>query len=96
MLKVWNRVLVADTINEPLITMDSPQDSSPEANGYVEKIGIPSALIDRALVNVLKEAIRKGEDAVVKMDWWESMPHPDEPVEYELWTNSNDECTALR
>uniref|UniRef100_A0A453AXD5 Vacuolar sorting receptor thioredoxin-like domain-containing protein n=1 Tax=Aegilops tauschii subsp. strangulata TaxID=200361 RepID=A0A453AXD5_AEGTS len=25
--------------------------------------------------------------------WSESMPHPDERVEYELWTNSNDECS---
>jgi hypothetical protein len=29
---------------------------------------------------------------VVKLDWRESMPHPDDRVEYELWTNSNDEC----
>ncbi|XP_042028630.1 vacuolar-sorting receptor 6-like isoform X2 [Salvia splendens] len=98
-LKVWNgqqagasAVLVADIIDEPLITMDSPQDSSPEAAGYVEKIGIPSALIGRPLGDTLKEALKKGEDVVVKIDWSESMPHPDERVEYELWTNSNDEC----
>ncbi|XP_047956553.1 vacuolar-sorting receptor 6-like [Salvia hispanica] len=98
-LKVWNgqqagasAVLVADIIDEPLITMDSPQDSSPEAAGYVEKISIPSALIGRPLGDTLKEALKKGEDVVVKIDWSESMPHPDERVEYELWTNSNDEC----
>ncbi|KAL1537531.1 Vacuolar-sorting receptor 6 [Salvia divinorum] len=98
-LKVWNgqqagasAVLVADTIDEALITMDSPLDSSPEAAAYVEKIGIPSALIGRAFGDTLKEALKKGEDVVVKIDWSESMPHPDERVEYELWTNSNDEC----
>ncbi|KAI3959749.1 hypothetical protein MKW98_018849, partial [Papaver atlanticum] len=69
-LKVWNAqkagaaaVLVADNIDEPLITMDSP-----------------------------KETLLKGEDVMIKLDWTESMPHPDERVEYELWTNNNDEC----
>ncbi|KAF2588976.1 hypothetical protein F2Q70_00040803 [Brassica cretica] len=28
----------------------------------------------------------------MKLDWTESVPHPDERVEYELWTNSNDQC----
>ncbi|KAL0363778.1 UNVERIFIED_CONTAM: Vacuolar-sorting receptor 6 [Sesamum calycinum] len=97
-LKVWNgqqagaaAVLVADTIDEPLITMDSPEESS-DADGYIDKIGIPSALIDRSFAQALKDALKKGEDVVVKIDWTESMPHPDQRVEYELWTNSNDEC----
>ncbi|KAJ6393335.1 hypothetical protein OIU77_022742 [Salix suchowensis] len=62
-LKAWNAqqagaaaVLVADSIDEPLITMDSPEESN-AADG-------------------------------------ESVPHPDQRVEYELWTNSNDECGA--
>ncbi|KAL5773742.1 hypothetical protein ACOSP7_013385 [Xanthoceras sorbifolium] len=97
-LKVWNgqqagaaAVLVADNIDEPLITMDSPEESS-DAEGYVEKIGIPSALIDRSFGESLKEAFKKSEDVVIRLDWRESMPHPDQRVEYELWTNSNDEC----
>lgn len=97
-LKVWHgqqagaaAVLVADSLDEPLITMDSPEEST-DANGYVEKIGIPSALIDRAFGLSLKEALKKGEEVVIKLDWRESMPHPDQRVEYELWTNSNDEC----
>ncbi|THG09372.1 hypothetical protein TEA_013788 [Camellia sinensis var. sinensis] len=97
--KVWNgqqagaaAVLVADSVNEPLITMDSPEESS-EADGYIEKIEIPSALIERAFGESLKAALKKGDEGVViKLDWSESMPHPDERVEYELWTNSNDEC----
>ncbi|KAM7267244.1 hypothetical protein ACFE04_009410 [Oxalis oulophora] len=28
----------------------------------------------------------------VNLDWPEAVPHPDDRVEYELWTNSNDEC----
>ncbi|XP_015067102.1 vacuolar-sorting receptor 6 [Solanum pennellii] len=97
-LKVWNgqqagaaAVLVADSIDEALITMDSPEEST-DANGYIEKIGIPSALIEKSFGDTLKEALKKGEEVVIKMDWTESMPHPDQRVEYELWTNSNDEC----
>ncbi|KAK2999723.1 hypothetical protein RJ639_023628, partial [Escallonia herrerae] len=97
-LKVWNgqqagaaAVLVADSIDEPLITMDSPEESS-DADGYIDKIGIPSALIERSFGETLKAALKKGESVVIKLDWTESMPHPDQRVEYELWTNSNDEC----
>ncbi|KAG5142431.1 hypothetical protein JHK82_018126 [Glycine max] len=28
----------------------------------------------------------------VNLDWREALPHPDERVEYEFWTSSNDEC----
>ncbi|XP_042462894.1 vacuolar-sorting receptor 6-like [Zingiber officinale] len=83
-------VLVADTIDEPLLTMDAPEESD---NEFVEKITLPSALITRSMGAALKDAIAKGdEEVVVKLDWRESMPHPDERVEYEFWTNSNDEC----
>ncbi|KAF8411303.1 hypothetical protein HHK36_003850 [Tetracentron sinense] len=97
-LKVWNgeqakfaAVLVADNIDEPLITMDSPKENI-DLEGYIEKIRIPSALVDQSFGESLKKALQKGEEVVIKLDWTESMPHPDERVEYELWTNSNDEC----
>ncbi|KAM1917223.1 hypothetical protein ACFX13_036849 [Malus domestica] len=99
-LKVWNAqqagakaVLVADNIEEPLITMVSPEEST-DADGYIEKIGIPSALIEKAFGDSLKEALKKKEDVLVKLDWRESVPNPDQRVEYEFWTNSNDECGA--
>ena len=28
----------------------------------------------------------------INMDWRESIPHLDDRVEYEFWTNNNDEC----
>ncbi|KAK1279509.1 Vacuolar-sorting receptor 7 [Acorus gramineus] len=98
-LKAWHgqkagaaAVLVADNINEPLITMDTPHESSDEG-GYIERINIPSALVNRAFGESMKKALRKAsEEVVVKLDWSDSMPNPDERVEYELWTNSNDEC----
>ncbi|KAF8025427.1 hypothetical protein BT93_F2303 [Corymbia citriodora subsp. variegata] len=97
--KVWHgqqagaaAVLIADNIEEPLITMDSPMEST-DADGYIEKIGIPSALIERSFGESLKEALKKKEgEVIIELDWRESMPHPDERVEYEFWTNSNDEC----
>ncbi|XP_031473751.1 vacuolar-sorting receptor 6-like [Nymphaea colorata] len=97
-LKVWNAqqagakaVLVADDRDEPLITMDAPNEET-EAQAYVEKIDIPSAMIEHSLGEELKQALAKGEDVVIQMDWSGSMPNPDSRVEYELWTNSNDEC----
>ncbi|GAA0172927.1 extracellular matrix structural protein [Lithospermum erythrorhizon] len=97
-LKVWNgqqagaaAVLVADNIDESLITMDTPEENS-DADGFIEKINIPSALVEQSFGQILKDSLNKGEDLVVKIDWSESVPHPDQRVEYELWTNSNDEC----
>ncbi|KAG2607797.1 hypothetical protein PVAP13_4NG273100 [Panicum virgatum] len=80
--------------------MDSPEASP--GTEYIDKINIPSALVNRAFGESLKKMTRTvagdgdgdGEEVVVKLDWRESMPHPDERVEYELWTNSNDECGA--
>ncbi|KAJ4976167.1 hypothetical protein NE237_001273 [Protea cynaroides] len=99
-LKVWHgqeagaaAVLVADNIDEPLITMDSPEENI-DSDGYIEKIRIPSALVSRSFGESLKKASKKGDEVVIKLDWTESMPHPDERVEYEFWTNSNDECGA--
>ncbi|KAF0904884.1 hypothetical protein E2562_038609 [Oryza meyeriana var. granulata] len=99
-LKSWNAqqagaaaVLIADNVDEQLLTMDTPEES-PETE-YLEKISIPSALVNRAFGESLKKIAQKdggGEEVVVKLDWRESMPHPDERVEYEFWTNSNDEC----
>lgn len=71
--------------------MDSPEET--KDNEYVDKITIPSSFVDKSFGNTLKEALAKlSEEIVVRLDWRESMPHPDERVEYELWTNSNDEC----
>ncbi|XP_057429809.1 vacuolar-sorting receptor 6-like [Lotus japonicus] len=99
-LKVWHAqlagaaaVLVTDSIEESLITMDSPEESL-DADGYIEKIVIPSALIEKSFGDALKEALNNKDEVLLRIDWRESMPHPDDRVEYEFWTNSNDECGA--
>ncbi|XP_050363891.1 vacuolar-sorting receptor 3-like [Argentina anserina] len=97
-LKVWNAqkagasaVLVADDIEEALITMDTPEEDIQTAK-YIENITIPSALIEKSFGQTLKKSISSGDMVNVNLDWRESVPHPDDRVEYELWTNSNDEC----
>ncbi|XP_042045797.1 vacuolar-sorting receptor 1-like [Salvia splendens] len=97
-VKAWNAqnggaaaILVADDRNEPLITMDNPEleDASPD---YLQNITIPSALISKDLGDRIKKELAKGEMVSINLDWREALPHPDERVEYEFWTNSNDEC----
>ncbi|XP_078164126.1 vacuolar-sorting receptor 1-like [Carex rostrata] len=98
--KVWNAqgagasaVLVADDKDEPLITMDLPREDD-EAAKYIQNITIPSALVTQKFGEILKKAVKNGDMVNVNLDWRESVPHPDDRVEYELWTNSNDECGA--
>ncbi|KAI4367134.1 hypothetical protein MLD38_022904 [Melastoma candidum] len=98
-LKAWNAqkagasaVLVQDSTDETLITMDLPED---EGNpDYLANITIPSALIEKGFGERLKKALgnHNQEMVSVNLDWREAVPHPDDRVEYELWTNSNDEC----
>jgi hypothetical protein len=102
-LKTWNAqlagaaaVLVADSADEPLLTMDSPEDETPDM-AFLANITVPSALVTKRFGDALRRAASpssggSGEEVVVRLDWRESMPHPDERVEYEFWTNSNDEC----
>ncbi|KAF9680111.1 hypothetical protein SADUNF_Sadunf06G0086200 [Salix dunnii] len=84
-------ILVADDKAEPLITMDTPEEENANAD-YLQNITIPSALISKSLGDSIKKAISNGEMVNVNLDWTEALPHPDERVEYEFWTNSNDEC----
>uniref|UniRef100_A0A0C9RL72 TSA: Wollemia nobilis Ref_Wollemi_Transcript_12720_2298 transcribed RNA sequence n=1 Tax=Wollemia nobilis TaxID=56998 RepID=A0A0C9RL72_9CONI len=97
-LKVWNAqnagaaaVLVSDDREESLITMDSPKEGT-SSDQYLQNITIPSALIEKHFGDKLKKALSDGYMVNINLDWRESLPHPDARVEYELWTNSNDEC----
>eukprot|EP00245_Coleochaete_scutata_P007116 TRINITY_DN22212_c0_g1_i1.p1 TRINITY_DN22212_c0_g1~~TRINITY_DN22212_c0_g1_i1.p1 ORF type:complete len:617 (+),score=103.94 TRINITY_DN22212_c0_g1_i1:108-1958(+) len=93
--KVWNAqvagasaVLVADDKDEELITMIDGD----KGVDYLLNISIPSALIKKELSDQIKEAVKSKDLVTVSLDWRESLPHPDNRVEYEFWTNSNDEC----
>ena len=96
-LKAWNAqnagaaaVLVADDKVELLITMDTPDEG--KYSDLTQNITIPSALIDKHFGDDLKRVIAANEMVNINLDWRESLPHPDERVEYEFWTNSNDIC----
>eukprot|EP00262_Sarcandra_glabra_P019833 TRINITY_DN766_c0_g1_i1.p1 TRINITY_DN766_c0_g1~~TRINITY_DN766_c0_g1_i1.p1 ORF type:complete len:625 (-),score=69.04 TRINITY_DN766_c0_g1_i1:193-2067(-) len=98
-MKAWNAqtagaaaILVADDKIEPLITMDTPEEESSSGADYLQNITIPSALITKTLGDSVKKALSNGDMVNINLDWRESLPHPDERVEYEFWTNSNDEC----
>lgn len=82
---------MADDKVEPLITMDTPEEEDSQAD-YLQNITIPSALISKALGDNIKKALTNREMVNINLDWREALPHPDERVEYEFWTNSNDEC----
>lgn len=97
-MKAWNAqkggaaaILVADDKTEPLITMDTPEEENADAE-YLQNITIPSALISKSLGDSIKKSLSGGEMVNMNLDWTEALPHPDERVEYEFWTNSNDEC----
>ncbi|WOH10874.1 hypothetical protein DCAR_0730349 [Daucus carota subsp. sativus] len=60
--------------------------------GVPENITVPSALISKSLGDNIKKALFDGEMVTINLDWRECLPHPDDRVEYEFWTNSNDEC----
>ncbi|KAK9804303.1 hypothetical protein WJX72_005862 [[Myrmecia] bisecta] len=98
--KAWNAenggakaVLVADYKDEKLLTMAAPEDR-PEISKLKNDITIPTALITKEVGDKLKAALAKQEDpaVVVELDWKESMMHPDERVEWDFWTTSNDGC----
>ncbi|KAK8511048.1 hypothetical protein V6N11_046373 [Hibiscus sabdariffa] len=84
-------VLIADDINEPLITMHTPEDEHGRAE-YVKDITIPSVFISKSLGNSIKEALSNQDIVEIKLDWMEPLLHPNERVEYEFWTNSDYEC----
>ncbi|RWR79051.1 vacuolar-sorting receptor 1-like protein isoform X1 [Cinnamomum micranthum f. kanehirae] len=84
-------ILIADNWIEPLLTMDTPEEEHGSAE-YVQNISIPSAFIRKTLGDSIKKALSSGEMVIINLDWHESTPHPDKHVQYEFWTNSNDEC----
>jgi len=85
-LKAWNAqnagaaaILVADDRNEPLITMDTPEEENADAD-YLQNITIPSALISKSVGDSIKKALSSGEMVNINLDWTEALPHPDERV----------------
>ncbi|KAI7745633.1 hypothetical protein M8C21_033479 [Ambrosia artemisiifolia] len=94
--KSWNAqnagaaaILVTHETDD-LLTMDLPEHD-PTAT-YLENLTISSVFITNSLGISIKKALEDINPVLVTLDWTEALPHPDERVEYEFWTNSNDEC----
>ena len=65
---------------------------------YLRNITIPAAFVTKSTGDALKTLVaKKGtsqEEVIVVMDWTDALPRADK-VEWEFWTNSNDQCGAV-
>ena len=73
------------------MTMDVPEEENLNST-HLKNITVPAVLISKALADQLKDVLSAGKMITLILDWRESLPHPDDRVEYEFWTDSNDEC----
>ena len=88
-------VLVADDAEEPLPTMADPDGSAgggTELARLAQEISIPSALVTKEVGDVLRAATVAGDVLVLTLDWQDSISHPDDVVEWELWSSSDQVC----
>jgi len=83
--------IIMDNVDEGLLTMANPVDN-PSVDVIAEKVVIPSTLVAKSVGEAMRGALKEGSRVVVEMDWKESISHPDDRVEYEFWTTSNDGC----
>jgi len=74
-----NAVIIVNSDDE-LVTMAD--------DGTGRNIGVPSVLISKSEGAKLEAAVNSGKQIMVEMSW--DMPHPDNHVEWELWTSSDD------
>lgn len=65
---------------------------------YLRNITIPAAFVTKSTGDTLKALTAKTgttqEEVIVVMDWTDALPRADK-VEWEFWTNSNDQCGAV-
>lgn len=89
----YKAIMVADNVEEGLLTMALPEDR-PEIAKLIDDITIPTALVTKAVGDRLKLALNSGSSpqVVVELDWKESMAHLKEKVDWQLWTSSSDGC----
>jgi len=65
-----------------------------QSSVYAANISIPVGLIAKRDGDAFKTALTTAPPTSVLavLDWTDVLPHPDERVEWEFWTNSGDEC----
>ena len=72
--------------------------TTPCCSRYLRNITIPAAFVTKSTGDALKELVAKKptgqEEVIAVMDWTDALPKADK-VEWEFWTNSNDQCGAV-
>jgi hypothetical protein len=79
-------------IDEPLVTMDASADD--QSVGEAANITVPVGLVTKATGDIFEPILTAGTTILVTLNWTDVLPHPDSRVEWELWTNSGDNCGA--
>ncbi len=79
--------------------MNQRTNHSPPAAGfesqaaylYLRNITVPAVFVTRSTADALKGLLAGGAEARVSLDWTDALPRA-RVVEWEFWTNSNDQC----
>jgi len=87
-------VIICDNLDEGLITMDTSADM--DTQSYVDNITVPAALMERSPCQAIKDQLNAGKTVIGSIDWSDAIPHPDDRVEWELWTDSNNGCSKCQ
>jgi len=85
-------VIIVDNVDEPLVTMDASADD--QSVGEAANITVPVGLVTKATGDIFEPILTAGTTILVTLNWTDVLPHPDSRVEWELWTNSGDNCGA--
>jgi hypothetical protein len=57
---------------------------------------VPAALMERSPCQAIRDQLSAGKTVIGSIDWSDAIPHPDDRVEWELWTDSNNGCTKCQ
>lgn len=85
-------VMIVDNVDESLVTLDSADDD--KSREYVANISVPVGLVTKATGALIEPLLSADppQPILVMLNWTDVLPHPDERVEWEFWTNSGDDC----
>lgn len=98
--KVWNaqsagaKGVIVVNFEDAMTTMEAPDSDDESSYRYMENITIPASFITKSSGDALKGLLAGGASVYVSMDWTDSLPRQKQ-VQWEFWTNSNDECGPL-
>tara|TARA_B110000977_G_scaffold108415_1_gene141097 strand:+ start:6886 stop:8667 length:1782 start_codon:yes stop_codon:yes gene_type:complete len=83
-------VIIVDNQDEPLVTMDASEDDASVAEAA--NVTVPVGLVTEQTGTLFEPILKAGHTILVTLNWTDVVPHPDSRVEWELWSNSGDNC----